>query len=272
MSIVRNPPAMVDMTIRIAHVYPELLNLYGDTGNVTVLRKRAEWRGMRCDIRRYSLGDDIDLTDTDIMFVGGGADSTQRFVCGELMRNGDAIRAFFEDGGVILAVCGGYQLLGTEYALGDETLPGIGLVDIRTERGDTRLIGNVVIDPIDEMYRQDGGHVVGFENHGGRTYLGSGVRPFAKVVSGYGNDGESGFEGVVDRNLIGTYLHGPLLPKNPHIADAMIRNALVRRTGDESISLPPLDDGLEAETHRNLESRIVAENDKRRHRLAPWKR
>lgn len=244
-------------SIRIAHLYPELLNLYGDTGNVTVLRKRAEWRGMRCEVVRYSLGDDIDLTGIDIMFIGGGADSTQRFVCNELRRNGDAIRAFFEDDGVILAVCGGYQLLGTEYSLGDEALPGIGLVDIRTERGDTRLIGNVIIDPIDEQYRQDGALVVGFENHGGRTYLADGVSPFATVVSGYGNDGKSGYEGVAERNLIGTYLHGPLLPKNPMIADAMIRNALVRQTGDDGIELDPLDDLLEARTRQILQGRIA---------------
>lgn len=246
-----------DGIIRIAHLYPELLNLYGDTGNVMVLRKRAEWRGIPCEVVRYALGDDINLSGIDILFVGGGADSTQKVVCAEMVRNSDGIKAFFEDDGVILAVCGGYQLLGTEYSLGDEVLPGVGLIDIRTERGNTRLIGNVVAEAIDEPYRQDGECLVGFENHGGRTYLGNGVRPFAKVVSGYGNDGKSGYEGAVARNLLGTYLHGPLLPKNPHIADALLWNAIVRQTGDDTFALTELDDSLESRTRHELRTRFA---------------
>lgn len=243
--------------IVIAHLYPELLNLYGDTGNITVLRRRLEWRGIPCEVRRHALGDDLVLSDADILFVGGGADSTQRVVCEEMVRNSRAIRAHFEDGGVILAVCGGYQLLGTEYSLGDEVLPGVGLIDVRTERGGTRLIGDVVAEALDAGYAPEGQSIVGFENHGGRTRLGEGVRPFARIVSGHGNDGESGLEGAVALNLLGTYLHGPLLPKNPHVADELLRRAIARRVGDEGISLPPLDDSLEAATRRALRGRIM---------------
>jgi CobQ-like glutamine amidotransferase family enzyme len=219
-------------TLRVCALYPELMNIYADRGNLLLLQRRCEWRG-------------IDPQQADLFYIGGGQDRDQRlcaFDLADVKREG--LHAAAERGVALLAVCGGYQLLGHSYELGEETLPGVGLVDLRTVRSDgPRLIGNVAIEV--ELPGIDQRRVLaGFENHGGRTRLGPGATPLGSVLRGHGNDGESGVEGVRKGNVIGTYLHGPLLPKNVWLADWLIARALGR---DEP--LPPLDDALEAAAH-----------------------
>ena len=170
--------------LRIAHLYPELLNLYGDSGNILVLRKRLEWRRLACDVREVLVGERADLSKADIAFIGGGSDRDQRIVCEKLLDQRDELVAFVEDGGVLLAVCGGYQLLGHSYAMGDEEVRGLSLVDFYTDRGSPRLIGNIGVQS-----RIASEPIVGFENHGGRTHLGAGVEPLGSVLFGWGNDG-----------------------------------------------------------------------------------
>lgn len=237
--------------VKIAHLYPELLNLYGDSGNIITLRKRCEWRGIACEVVEVNYGQRPSFSDVDIVFIGGGSDREQRIVCDELRAAGDEIRAYAQDMGVLLAVCGGYQLLGHSYAMGDEALQGLSIVDMYTDRGDPRLIGNVMIQT--ELFDTP---VVGYENHGGRTHLGEGVAPLGRVVHGFGNDGTSGYEGVLSRNVVGTYIHGPLLPKNPDLADWLLSRALERRGQDGYLS--PLDDSQERAANAVMASRMKA--------------
>lgn len=225
------------MTLNIAHLYPDLLNLYGDRGNIAALSLRAQWRGIEANVTEYTLESEIDFGNTDIIFVGGGSDREQKLVCSRLLEMKDKIIDFAENGGCIVAVCGGYQLLGKYYKLGDETIEGLGLLDIVTERGEGRLIGNVVIKT-DFLERP----VVGFENHGGRTEI-NGCTPLGKVMYGKGNNGTDKTEGVIYKNVIATYLHGPLLPKNPHLCDYIIKKSLYNKYGD--IELEKLDDTAE---------------------------
>jgi lipid II isoglutaminyl synthase (glutamine-hydrolysing) len=231
-------------TLRVCALYPELMNIYADRGNLLLLRRRCEWRGIGFSLTASELGEALDPDAADLFYVGGGQDRDQRLCAldlAEVKREG--LHAAAGRGAALLAVCGGYQLLGESYQLGDETLPGVGLVDLRTVRGDgPRLIGNVAIEvELDDGER----HVLaGFENHGGRTRLGAGAQPLGRVLRGHGNDGASGFEGVRRGNVIGTYLHGPLLPKNVWLADWLIARALGRQD-----PLPPLDDALEAAAH-----------------------
>jgi CobQ-like glutamine amidotransferase family enzyme len=226
-------------SVRIAHLFPELLNLYGDGGNILTLRKRCEWRGIGVDVIDVRYGERPSFSDIDLVFIGGGSDREQAIVCEQLLGVGEELRAFVEDDGVLLAVCGGYQLLGHSYLMGEERLAGLSLVDIDTDRGTPRLIGNVeIVSDIQDM------PIVGYENHGGRTTLGPGVKPLGTVVHGWGNDGVSGAEGCRYRNVVGTYIHGPLLPKNPGVADWLIERALERRYGTK-IDLEPLDDAEE---------------------------
>lgn len=222
------------MKLNIAHLYPDLLNLYGDRGNIAALKQRSLWRGISAEVTEYTLAQEIDFDNTDIIFIGGGSDREQKLVCGRLLEMKDKIIDFAENNGSIIAVCGGYQLLGRYYKLGDETIEGLGLLDIKTERGEKRLIGNVVIKT-DFLDRP----VVGFENHGGRTEI-NGCAPLGKVLYGHGNNGTDGTEGVIYKNVIATYLHGPLLPKNPHLCDYIIKNALTKKYGE--VTLSPLDD------------------------------
>ncbi len=224
--------------LRIAHLYPELLNLYGDSGNILVLRKRLEWRHLACDVREVFVGEKADLSKADIAFIGGGSDRDQKIVCEKLLEQRDELSAFVEDGGVLLAVCGGYQLLGHSYSMGDEEVRGLSLVDFYTDRGSPRLIGNIGVQS-----RIASEPIVGFENHGGRTHLGAGVEPMGSVLFGYGNDGQSGQEGCLYKNVVGTYVHGPLLPKNPGVADYLLLRAMERRYGIDE--LEPLDDEIE---------------------------
>lgn len=227
------------MKIKILHMYPDLLNLYGDKGNIECLKKRLEWRGIEAEAVSFTCEDtDFDLSDVDIVFIGGGSDREQKIVCHRLLEHKDAIKAYVEDNGALVAVCGGYQLLGRYYKLEDETIEGLKILDIYTEQGDKRLIGNIVLQS--DFLEQK---IVGFENHGGRTYIG-GHKPLGKVVYGNGNDDKSGYEGVVYKNVVATYLHGPLLPKNPKLCDYILENAIGRKY-PEFEGLKPLDDELE---------------------------
>jgi CobQ-like glutamine amidotransferase family enzyme len=239
----------VPETLRVCALYPELMNIYADRGNLVLLQRRCEWRGIGFELTRSDLGEPVDPQQADLFYIGGGQDRDQRlcaFDLAEVKREG--LHAAAERGVAMLAVCGGYQLLGHSYELGEETLPGVGLVDLQTVRSDgPRLIGNVAIEvelPGSDAEPARRRVLAGFENHGGRTRLGPGATPLGRVLRGHGNDGESGFEGVRTGNVIGTYLHGPLLPKNVWLADWLIARALGR---DEP--LPPLDDALEAAAH-----------------------
>lgn len=238
-------------SLRVLHLYPELLNLYGDSGNILVLRRRLEWRGYTCEVTEVHMGEHVKAADADLVFIGGGSDREQRIVCDELLTQRQELTSFVEDGGVLLAVCGGYQLLGHSYLMGEEEVRGLSLVDIFTDRGSPRLIGNVVVES-----RISPQPIVGYENHGGRTHLGAGVESLGRVLHGYGNDGQSGEEGCLYRNVVGTYVHGPLLPKNPGVADWLITRALERRYG--SCELEPLDDAVELAANETMRVRLMS--------------
>ncbi|WP_080801339.1 MurT ligase domain-containing protein [Arabiibacter massiliensis] len=240
----------------IAHLFPDLLNLYGDGGNVRVLAQRLRWRGIPVEVRRVNHGESVDLSGVDLVVLGGGPDREQRLASGELMRMRDDLRAYVEDGGVLLAICGGYQILGHEWLLGDEVVKGLGIVDMTTERAAggsaDRLIDNIVLSsPLATR------PVVGYENHAGRTHLGAGVEAFGEVASatGHGNNDADKKDGVLFKNLVGTYLHGPLLAKNPEVADELLCRALERnaaRTQGEPAALAPLDDAVELAANEAL--------------------
>ncbi len=238
-------------TLRIAHLYPELLNLYGDSGNILCLRRRMEWRGITPDVMEVHVDDTPSFSGVDIAFIGGGSDREQRIVCDKLLAEQAEIRAFVEDGGVLAAVCGGYQLLGSSYLMADERVEGLSLVDLYTDHGDPRLIGNIVVES--SISPQP---IVGYENHAGRTHLGEGVTPLGRVLYGHGNDGVTGYEGVLYKNVVGTYVHGPLLPKNPGVADYLIVRAMERKYG--IAELEPLDDTEELAANQVMYHRLVA--------------
>jgi lipid II isoglutaminyl synthase (glutamine-hydrolysing) len=231
------------MELRVLALYPEQMNIYADRGNILFLQRRCEWRGIGFSYAAAGPGEAVDPDAHDLLYLGGGQDRDQRAVALDMVDSKrDGIAAAVDTGAAMLAVCGGYQLLGHGYQLGEERLPGLSLVDLETVREPgERLIGNVAI----EVDLGDGPRVLaGFENHGGRTYLGEGTQPLGRVLSGFGNNGRDGFEGVRRDNLIGTYLHGPLLPKNAWLADRLIAVALERRHGSRP-ELAPLDDRLE---------------------------
>ena len=238
-------------SLRIVHLFPELLNLYGDSGNILVLRKRLEWRGLAADVAEVHVGERPSFADADIVFIGGGSDREQRIVCESLLAEQAELSSFVEDGGVLAAVCGGYQLLGHSYLMGDEKIEGLSLVDLYTDRGSPRLIGNVVVES-----RIAPQPIVGYENHGGRTHLGEGVEPLGRVTYGHGNDGVTGQEGCLYKNVLGTYVHGPLLPKNPGVADYLLSRALERRYGNGE--LEPLDDAAELTANKSMYDRLMA--------------
>jgi lipid II isoglutaminyl synthase (glutamine-hydrolysing) len=248
------------------------MNIYADRGNLLVLERRCSWRGIGFELASSGLGDPLRADAHDLFYIGGGQDRDQRLCAQDLVETkGDALHAAAARGAVVLGVCGGYQLLGRSYTLGGEDIAGVGLLDVWTVREDApRLIGNVAIEVslASEQPRTPGapppnattslagdggdGVLAGFENHGGRTHLGSGARALGRVLKGYGNDGRGGLEGAVNGNTIGTYLHGPLLPKNAWFADWLIARALGLDPGD----LAPLDDALERDVH--LAARRVA--------------
>jgi CobQ-like glutamine amidotransferase family enzyme len=230
--------------LRICALYPDLLNIYADRGNLLLLERRCEWRGIGFELTEAGLGDKIDAKAHDFFYLGGGQDRDQA-LCAKDLRDTkrDALHAAADRGAVVFGVCGGYQLLGHAYEFGDEEIPGAGLLDLRTVRSDgPRLIGNVAIE-VDLPGAGGPRTLAGFENHGGRTELAAGAEPLGRVLNGHGNDGQSGFEGARAGNVIGTYLHGPLLPKNAWLADWLISTA----TGAEELA--PLDDSLEDAAH-----------------------
>lgn len=238
------------MNITIGHLYPDLLNLYGDRGNIQCMMKRCQWRGIEAQTISFEIEDEIDFSKLDIVLLGGGSDREQMLVCNRLKSIREDFKKYVEDNGVVIAVCGGFQLLGNYYATADGIIEGLGIVDLETDRGtDYRLIDNIVLES--DLFSMP---VVGFENHGGRTNI-KNNKPLGKVIYGSGNDGKSGYEGVVYKNVIGTYLHGPLLPKNPQVCDYLIKKALERKYG-EGVELVPLEDKEEKEANEYIYNRF----------------
>lgn len=234
---------MTKIEFRIAHLYARFLNIYGDRGNIIAMSQRASWRGFEVKTVPVGLGDDIDPSYFDFYFIGGGQDKQQQTIAEDLVTRADQLKSAVEKGAVILSICGGYQLLGHYYKPHEgPELKGISILDAYTVAGNRRMIGNVMIK------REDGSTLVGFENHSGKTFLGSGAKPIGKVVVGNGNNGEDAMEGAQTGNVFGTYLHGSLLPKNPQFADELLLRALRRRYPD--LELPSLDDSLENKAHQ----------------------
>jgi lipid II isoglutaminyl synthase (glutamine-hydrolysing) len=241
------------MKLTLVHLYHDLMNVYGDRGNIITLERRCAWRGIELEVRGCTLGEELDPTETDLIFFGGGQDREQSVVAQDLVeRKGPAIKAAVDAGAALLAVCGGFQLLGHGFrpGVGDE-LPGVGLFDAWTVAGERRFIGNVVIAC---DWAPDQPTLVGFENHSGRTYLGPDARPLGRVLQGFGNNGEDRREGAIYRNAYGCYLHGSLLPKNPWFADLLIASALEHRSRSKP-TLAPLDDHLERMAHDSVVAR-----------------
>ena len=237
------------MKVVVGHLYPDYLNIYADRGNMAVLERRAAWRGIGFDWRAIGIGDSLLVGEHDLLYVGGGQDREQALVAPDLAARGEALREAVEAGTAVLAVCGGYQLLGRFYRdRAGEELPGAGLFPLHTIAGERRMIGDVLLEC--ELEPGERRTVAGFENHAGRTILDAGAEPLGKVVAGFGNDGESGFEGCRLGRALGTYLHGPLLPRNPWLADRLLAQALAHRSGGEPPGLAPLEDELEAAAHR----------------------
>lgn len=235
-----------NLKISIAHLYPKLLNLYGDMGNIITLKKRCEWRGIEVEFDQIGIGDEI--KEHDLYFIGGGQDKQQQEVAAELYSNKDFLTSERDCGAVFLGICGGYQLFGHYYQPFDgEKLMGISLMDAYTVAGKKRFIGNVTVET-DFLEPKT---LVGFENHSGLTYLQGDTKPLGKVIVGNGNNGEDKSAGGRYKNVFGTYLHGSLLPKNPHFADYLIELALEKRYG-EKIKLQPLNDEIELKTHNSL--------------------
>jgi lipid II isoglutaminyl synthase (glutamine-hydrolysing) len=259
----------VPRALRVCALYPDLMNIYADRGNLIVLARRCEWRGIGFQLSASGLGERLDGDAHELFYIGGGQDRDQRLCAQDLIETKRAgLHAAAARGAVVLGVCGGYQLLGHSYTLGQEEIPGVGLLDASTVREDApRLIGNVAIEVSLDGAPAGGAApagsaasagkaledaafggvrvLAGFENHGGRTHLGAGQQPLGRVLSGHGNDGRSGMEGARSGNTIGTYLHGPLLPKNVWFADWLIARAL----GIDVDELAPLDDAIERQTH-----------------------
>ena len=243
--------------LAIAHLYPDQMNIYGDRGNILTLRQRARWRAIEARVDGIRPGEPADWSRYDLAFFGGGQDSGQALIAEDfVLRQAPGLRAAIEHDLVVLAICGGYQLLGHYFLTHTgERLPGIGVLDVHTVGGDRRLIGDIVVDWSESSAGQPA-RLVGFENHSGRTYLGTGVRPLGRVVRGFGNNGEDGTEGANYRNVHGCYMHGSLLPKNPHFADHLLELALRRRYGP-AVALAPLDDRLELMAHDVMVERVT---------------
>jgi lipid II isoglutaminyl synthase (glutamine-hydrolysing) len=234
--------------IRIGHLYPEYLNIYADRGNIAVFERRAALRGHELAVSPISVGDELVPDEHDLLYIGGGQDREQALIAPDLAAKGDAVKEAVEAGVAVLAVCGGYQLLGRGYRdRHGDVMPGVGLFPHETVAGERRMIGDVLLEC--ELDPGDRRTVAGFENHAGRTRLDPGAQPLGRVVAGFGNDGESGFEGCRLGRALGTYLHGPLLPRNPWLADWILAQALAHATGGDPPALEPLPDRLEAEAH-----------------------
>ena len=237
------------MRIRVGHLYPDYLNIYADRGNIAVFARRAAWRGHELDVDAIGMDDAVVPGAHDLYYVGGGQDREQMLVAENLAsKSAPLIEAVVEGGAALLAVCGGYQLLGRGYrGFHGEDMPGVGLLPLETFAGERRMIGDVLLDcELEPGVRRT---LAGFENHAGRTRLDPGAVPLGRVVAGFGNDGESGYEGCRLGRAVGTYLHGPLLPRNPWLADWLLEQALAHRDGAEPAGLAPLDDELEGRAH-----------------------
>lgn len=236
------------MNIKILHLYPKEMNLYGDHGNILSLKRRLEWRGYSVSVINYEPGMDIP-DDVDIIFGGGGQDSGQSKIEKDLILIAPKIKKMIDDGTPALVICGLYQLFGSYFLTSEgQKIQGMGILDAVTTGGNTRLIGNVVIES--ELF----GQVVGYENHSGLTVIGSESKALGKVVKGCGNNGTDGYEGIIYKNCIGTYLHGPVLPKNPKIADYLIQKSLEKKSGSSAV-LSKLDDTIEYNAHNCAASR-----------------
>ena len=241
------------MELKICHLYPDVLNLYGDGGNIICMQQRLSWRGIESRVSRIMIGDPLMLSEYDLLFIGGGQDFEQEVLLPDLKRGKDLeIRSAIEDGLTVLAICGGYQMLRQYY----ETYDGIrcdfvGALDLYTVGSKKRMIGNTLYRCTDSC---GGSAIVGFENHSGKTWLGNSVKPLAHVEIGYGNNGEDGTEGARDKNVFGSYSHGPLLPKNPEFCDYLLETALRRRYGNAE--LEPLDDNAERIAHDRMIQRL----------------
>lgn len=231
-------------SVKLCHLYPDHMNIYADRGNIAVFQRRLEWRGLSLEIAEIGLGDPIPA-DCHLYYLGGGQDRDQMLVAEDLALKADPLLDAARDGAVVLGVCGGYQLLGHSYtAAGGRPMPGIGLLDVETTAGATRLIGDVVLEvTLNGLTRT----VVGYENHAGRTHLGGGCTPLGRLRRGHGNNGDDRSEGAVAGRRVGTYLHGPLLPKNPWLADTLLGWALDR--AGHPVELEPLEDDLEKSAH-----------------------
>ncbi len=230
---------MKNLELNLLHLYPDLLNLYGDKGNIASLRKRGEWRGISVNVTCCTKDNpQLDLTDTDIVFLGGGPDKAEEMVCGFLKEHHGALLSFLENNGVLLATCGGFSMLGKEFPVADGMAEGLDLLDITTKATEGRFIGNVVVTS-----SLTGHPIVGFENHTGKTLIGN-YQPLGTVVAGYGNTGDGAYEGLVYKNVIATHLHGPLLPKNPELCDEILTRALKKKYPDFT-ELTKLDDTTE---------------------------
>lgn len=241
--------------LRLAHLYSSHMSIYGDRGNVIALTQRCAWRGIELAVTHVEPGDRVDWASFDLAFFGGGQDSGQALIAADLLeRQGPGLRAAIEDGLTLLAICGGYQLLGHYFLTHTgERLPGLGVMDVHTLGGKERLIGNIVVEA------DLGGapvRLVGFENHSGRTYHGPGVRPLGRVLVGHGDNGDDGVGGAVYRNCFGCYLHGSLLPKNPQLTDHLVGLAVARRYG-HGVALPPLAADLELRAQRTMAARLL---------------
>ena len=242
--------------LRICHLYPEVLNLYGDRGNITCMRQRLAWRGIECEIERVGIGDHADLSQFDLFFIGGGQDFEQEVLLSDLNTGkADAIRDAIEAGKTFLCICGGYQMMGHYYETFDGTrCDFLGAIDFYTVGSRTRMIDNYAFVLGEES---GGSTVVGFENHSGKTFLGKGVSPLGRVIKGYGNNGEDQTEGVRYRNVFGSYSHGPILPKNPALCDVILQTALDQRYPGEVLA--PLDDAFEVLAHDTVLEKVMKE-------------
>jgi CobQ-like glutamine amidotransferase family enzyme len=247
--------------LKLAHLYAAEMNVYGDRGNVIALRQRCLWRGIDLEVTPVEPGDEVDWASFDLAFFGGGQDSGQALIARDLLeRQGPGMRAAIDDWLVLLAICGGYQLLGHYFLTHTgERLPGLGALDVHTVGGSKRLIGNSVVEA--DLATTDNQpptsvRLVGFENHSGRTYHGPGVRNLGRVLAGHGDNGEDGWGGAVYRNTIGCYLHGSLLPKNPQLTDHMIQLAMRRRYGPDT-AIAPLESALELHAQETMTSRLL---------------
>jgi CobQ-like glutamine amidotransferase family enzyme len=243
--------------LTICHLYPDLLNLYGDYGNIQALKKRMEWRGIEVSVVPASLGDPFVSEEYDIVFMGGGQDYEQDILHTDLLGlKKEAVLSAVENGVVFLCICGGYQLMGRYFRLNNgKEIECLGAMNHWTIGGEKRLIGNLIFS-VEDLKQQPSGYVVGFENHSGKTFLGEGVTPLGKVIRGFGNNGEDGYEGARYKNVFCSYSHGSLLPKNPGLADELITLALKRKYPD-FVSLQPLNDALESNARASLIKRFT---------------